>query len=90
MSHVALALAKYTYFGKPCLESSTVTGKEEGSQKLNPVKLTALKNDLRSVFPEISPTEFEPKWKSQIINSFLGNYCRRLRYNWEKWEALSP
>ena len=45
MTNVALSLAKYTYFGKARLEHSTVTGKEEGSDKLDTAKLAALKND---------------------------------------------
>ena len=45
MSNVPLSLAKYTYFAKAHLEHSTVTGKEEGSDKLDAAKLATLKID---------------------------------------------
>ena len=78
IQHIALALAKFTYFGKEVLTVSTITGREEGSYKLDPEKLSSLKSDVRRVFNDLSPTEFELLWKGKAIAA-IANYCRTLR-----------
>ena len=75
---VALALAKFTYFCKSNLKSSTVSGREMGLNELDPNQLEALKRDAKAAFANISPTKFKLIWKGQGVPA-IANFCRRLR-----------
>ena len=58
---LAIALAKYTYFGSSVMAESTVTGRE-GTTPLDPVKLQHLRSNIRAIFPLMDDAEFNQIW----------------------------
>ena len=60
---IALALARFTYFGREVMKRSTITG-ADGTDMLNPHAMRSLKADMRGLFMDMSETEFELTWHS--------------------------
>ena len=58
---LAIALAKYTYFGSSIMAHSTVTGRG-GSTPLDAVKLQHLRSNIRAIFPLMDNADFDKIW----------------------------
>ena len=54
---LAIALAKYTYFGPTVMSQCTVIGRVE-TTALDPVKLGLLQNNIRAIFPQMDDNQF--------------------------------
>lgn len=76
VGRLAIALAKYTYFGPAALAESTITGRVD-TTALDPSELEQLKADIHSIFPDMSDTEFEAIW-GMCLNS-IASACKNLR-----------
>ena len=72
---LAIALAKYTYFGSSVMAHSTVTG-SGGTTPLNAVKLQQLRSNIRAIFPLMDDAEFDKIW-DKCKYSFAG-CCKTL------------
>ena len=75
---IAVALARFTYFGREVMKRSTIMG-VDGTDMLNPHAMRSLKADMRGLFMEMSETEFELTWRSKCLNA-IAAACRHLRY----------
>ena len=64
IGRLAVALAKYTYFGEEVMRRSTLTGtRNKDTIPLDPEKLKGLSKDIRAVFPSnLSEQEFTHIW----------------------------
>ena len=60
---IALAFARFTYFGREVMKRSTITG-ADGTDMLNLHAMRSLKADMRGLFMDTSETEFELNWNS--------------------------
>ena len=60
---IAVALARFTYFGHEVMKKSTITG-ADGTDMLNPLAMRSLRADMRGLFMDMSETEFELTWRS--------------------------
>ena len=67
---LAIALAKYTYFGSSVMAHSTVTGRG-GTTPLNAVELQHLRSNIRAIFPLMDDAEFDKIW-----DKCMYSYCR--------------
>ena len=74
---LAIALAKYTYFGVSIMGECTVTGRGE-TTALDPVKLGLLQNNIRAVFPQMDNDEFIKTIWEKCKDSLAG-CCKGLR-----------
>ena len=79
---LAVALAKFTYFGEDVLRKSTLTGsRNKDTVPLDPNKLKSLSKDIRGVFPsDMSPQEFTRIWARCVAS--LADLMKRLRQNY--------
>ena len=74
---LAIALAKYTYFGVSVMTECTVTGRGE-TTALDPVKLGLLQNNIRAIFPQMDDDEFiKTIWEK--CKESLAGCCKGLR-----------
>ena len=71
---LAVALAKYTYFGSSVMAQSTVTGRG-GTTPLDPVKLHLWSN-IRAIFPLVDDAEFNQIWDKCKIS--IAGCCKTL------------
>ena len=74
---LAIALAKYTYFGSATMSQCTVTGRGE-TTALDPIRLGLLRGDIRAIFPQMDDEEFRKTIWEQCKES-LGGACKNLR-----------
>ena len=74
---IALALARFTYFGCEVVKRSTIN-RTDGTDMLNPHAMRYLKADMRGLFMDMSETEFELTWRSKCLNA-IAAACRHLR-----------
>ena len=72
---LAIALAKYTYFGSSVMAQSTVTGRG-GTTPLDPVKLQHLRRNIRAIFPLMDNAEFNQIWDKCKIS--IAGCCKIL------------
>ena len=72
---LAIALAKYTYFGSSVMAQSTVTGRG-GTTPLDPVKLQHLRSNIRAIFPLADDAEFNQIWDKCKIS--IAGCCETL------------
>ena len=76
---LAIALARYTYFGLSIMAQteSTVTGRG-GTTPLDPVKLQHLRSNIHAIFPLMDDAEFDKSWDKCKLS--IAGYCKTLRY----------
>ena len=73
---LAIALAKYTYFGSSVMAQSTVTGRG-GTTPLDPVKLQHLRSNIRAIFPLMDDADFNKIWDKCKYS--IAGCCKTLR-----------
>ena len=73
---LAIALAKYTYFGSSVMAQSTVTGRG-GTTPLDPVKLQHLRSNIHAIFPLMDDAEFNKIWDKCKYS--IAGCCKTLR-----------
>ena len=73
---LAIALAKYTYFGSSVMAQSTVTGRG-GTTPLDPIKLQHLQSNIRAIFPLMDDAEFNKIWDKCKYS--IAGCCKTLR-----------
>jgi len=73
---LAIALAKYTYFGPQVMSQCTVTGRGS-TNPLDPSKLQRLRENIRSVFPMMDDEEFKAIWDK--CKESIAGACKSLR-----------
>ena len=73
---LAIALAKYTYFGPQVMSQCTVTGRGN-TNPLDPSKLQRLRENIRSVFPMMDDDEFKAIWDK--CKESIAGACKSLR-----------
>jgi len=73
---LAIALAKYTYFGPEVMSQCTVTGRGS-TNPLDPSKLQRLRENIRSVFPMMDDDEFKAIWDKR--KECIAGACKALR-----------
>jgi len=80
---LAIALAKYTYFGPQEMSQCTVMG-QGNTKPLDPNKLKRLRENIRSVFPMVDDDEFKAIWDK--CKESIAGACKALqasiRYLW--------
>ncbi len=74
IGRLAIALAKYTYFGNTVLSRSTVTGRGNKAA-LDP---SALQGNIRAIFPDKHDDQFEDIWIR--CKESIANACKSLQY----------
>ena len=79
LGRVAVALAKYSFFGSDIMKKSTVYG-ARGTVGLDRDKLAMLRATVRNICTAKSETEFSLMWQSKCIPA-LGSACRHMRQN---------
>ena len=73
---LAVALAKYTYFGPTIMAQSTVTGRGDVTG-LDPIKLRLLQGNINAIFPQMDDDQLKEVWakcKDSIVVA-----CKSLR-----------
>ena len=73
---LAIALAKYTYFGPQEMSQCTVMG-QGNTKPLDPNKLKRLRENIRSVFPMVDDDEFKAIWDK--CKESIAGACKALR-----------
>ena len=73
---LAVALAKFTYFGANVMSKSTVTGCGN-TMALDAKKMLQVSMTIRDIFPLMSDDEFEEVWKT--CKDAIGRACKHLR-----------
>ena len=76
VGHLAIQLAKRTYFGTSVMSHSTVSGRNN-TTPLDRKKMKEMKAVLRSVFSSISDEEFERVWMNCCTS--ISHACKNLR-----------
>ncbi len=76
VGRLAVALAKYTYFGPTVLSQSTLTGRG-GHTPLDRAKLDQLRANIRSIFHQLGEKEFGKLWEK--CKDAIANRCKTLR-----------
>ena len=76
IGRLAIALAKYTYFGPGEMSLCTITGRK-GTKAMDFVKLQQLRNNIHGIFPLISEADFDAVWER--CKESIGNACKHLR-----------
>ena len=74
---LAIALARFTYFGDTVLRQSTLTGRNN-MPALDRQKMASLKRDIRSVFPHMSEEDFLTLWGRCLLA--ISDHMRHARY----------
>ena len=73
---LAIALAKYTYFGPTIMAQSTFTGRGDMTG-LDPIKLRLLQGNINSIFPHMDDDQLKKVW-DECKDSIAGA-CKSLR-----------
>ena len=73
---LAIALAKYTYFGPQEMSQCTVMGRGN-TKPLDPNKLKRLRENIRSVFPMVDDDKFKAIWDK--CKESIAGACKALR-----------
>ena len=79
---VAVALARYSYFGREERKQSTFTG-ADNTAMLNPWAMQQLKQDVGGLYMDLFGTEFELIGRNKCLSS-IAVACHHLRYNRKK------